>query len=105
MTGFMMPGVAPRQKSSPKSSPITSRALPAIKSVQELMQLKFTGRGGTDITTVIEWANQNKPQLLMVFTDGFFRFPGIRTKVPTTWLIHNNPTFAAPFGKVVHYEI
>ena len=76
-----------------------------VKSVQELMQLKFTGRGGTAITPVIEWANQNKPQLLMVFTDGFFRFPGIQTKVPTTWLIHNNPTFAAPFGKVVHYEI
>lgn len=76
-----------------------------VKNVQELMKLSFTGRGGTDITPVIEWANQNKPQLLMVFTDGFFRSPGIQTKVPTAWLIHNNPNFAAPFGKVIHYEI
>jgi len=76
-----------------------------IKNLQELMQLTFTGRGGTDITPVLEWANKNKPQLLLVFSDGEFRFPDITTKVNTLWVIHNSPEFIAPFGKIIHYHV
>lgn len=76
-----------------------------IHSVQELMRVKFTGRGGTEINPVLEWANENKPQALLVFTDGGFHFRGLETKVHTTWLIHNNPTWQAPFGKTIHWEI
>lgn len=76
-----------------------------IKSVRELSKVRFVGRGGTRIGPVIEWANENKPQLLLTFTDGAFRFFGEKTKSPTIWLINNNPDFEAPYGKVIHYEI
>lgn len=76
-----------------------------ISNIKDLMGVKFSGRGGTAIGPVIDWANKNKPQLLMVFSDGEFHFHDHRTKVDTLWLIHNRPKFKAPFGKVIHYSI
>ena len=76
-----------------------------IRHMQDLMQVNFTGRGGTSIGPVLEWATENKPQLLMVFTDGGFYFPDVSTKRDTVWLIHGNPGWTAPFGKVIHYEV
>ena len=83
----------------------------AIHSIEELQNLHdlskvtFTGRGGTYINPVLDWANENNPAILLVFTDGGFYFDETRTKVNTTWLIHNNPGFVAPFGRIISYEI
>lgn len=77
-----------------------------INSLAEFRHIEFHGRGGTCIEPVLEWANENKPQLLMIFTDGYFNWPAeLTTKVPVIWLIYNNPEFTAPYGKVIHYEI
>lgn len=80
------------------------KSVETIRSVTDLMKVTFTGRGGTLIEPIIQWANEHKPQLMLVFTDGGFRFYGHTTKVPLTWLIHNNPGFTAPYGRVIHYE-
>jgi len=81
------------------------RSVDNIKSIRELSQVKFTGRGGTLIGPVLKWANENKPKVLLIFSDGGFRFyAGDETKTPTIWLINNRPVFTAPFGKVIHYE-
>lgn len=83
----------------------------SIKSIDKvpdfgaLSKVKFTGRGSTDIVPVLQWVNENKPQLLLVFTDGEFNFYGHDTKVQTLWLIHENPNFQTSFGKVIHYEL
>lgn len=76
-----------------------------IKSVKELLGITFTGRGGTLISPVLEWANKTRPQLLLVFSDGEFRIPDIKAKSETVWVIHNNPSWKAPFGKTIHYII
>lgn len=80
-----------------------------VKSISGLLACKFTGRGGTMVQEVMEWAEKNQPQLLIVFTDGGFRHPHQTYSKPaqknTLWLIHNNPNFTAPFGKKMHYEI
>ena len=81
------------------------KSVTKIRNTNELMACRFTGRGGTAITPVLEWANENKPQLLLVFSDGEFRFYGTDTKVQTLWIIHNDPSFKAPFGRVIHYSI
>lgn len=81
------------------------RATDEIKSIQELMKVRFTGRGGTYINPVLKWVNANKPQLLLVFSDGGFYFYTETTKVPTIWLIHDNEQFNAPFGKTIHYTM
>ena len=81
------------------------KAVDQLHSFDELSKVHFVGRGGTQIHEVIEWANTHKPQLLMVFSDGDFRFPQLQAKSKTLWFIHNNPGFVPPFGKVINYEI
>lgn len=76
-----------------------------IHSTQELRQVKFHGRGGTRIEPVLAWAKDNKPQLLLIFSDGCFRTSYENPGIPVVWLIHNNPRFTAPFGKVIHYTM
>ena len=76
-----------------------------IKNVRDLMNVNFHGRGGTRIEPVMEWAKENKPKLLLVFTDGEFYFHNTDYKTNTVFLIHNNPIFKSPYGKVIHYEI
>lgn len=83
------------------------RSVDEVRSTMELMKVKFTGRGGTRIEPVLEWATEHKPQALLIFSDGFFRIwtdqpdPGM----PVVWLIHDNDQFQAPFGKVIQYEM
>ena len=77
-----------------------------VKNVNELLKLKFTGRGGTDVHPVLEWAEEKKPQLLMIFSDGEFHMPTEKPKnSEVLWLIHNNKAFAGLFGKTIHYTI
>lgn len=76
-----------------------------IRNLQDLMNVEFTGRGGTRIKPVFDWATENKPELLIIFTDGEFDFFNLDSKTDTLWLIHDNKGFKAPFGKVIHYEI
>ena len=81
------------------------KAVDKIQHLQDLYKVKFTGRGGTRIESVIEYINQNKSQVLLVFTDGDFHIPSITTKTDLVWLINNNHRFTYPQGKVIHYEI
>lgn len=81
------------------------KSVDVVKNIRELKDITFTGRGGTRIDPVIAWVNENKVQLLLIFTDGYFRSPKTTTKVKTIWLIHENPKFTAPFGRVIHYDI
>jgi predicted metal-dependent peptidase len=85
-----------------------------INKIQDITQdtdilrdLKFHGRGGTDIHPVFKWAKKEKPEVLIIFTDGGFRMPD-ETHFPECniiWLIHNYPDFTAPKGEVIHYEL
>lgn len=79
-----------------------------LKSVSELARCQFTGRGGTRVNEVLEWADKHKPQCLLMFTDGGFHYSGTPSKHiqnNTFWIIHNNPHFTAPFGRTVYYQI
>lgn len=76
-----------------------------VRNIMELSRIKFAGRGGTNVNPVIEWAIINKPKVLLIFTDGGFRFPYEKPKCDVVWLIHNNPAWTAPYGKVIHYEV
>jgi len=85
-----------------------------IGMVQEISEnapiqdLKFHGRGGTEIQPVLAWAKENTPAIMIVFTDGeFFHNPTKEEdpEVPVIWLVHNNPSFTCQFGEVIHYEL
>ncbi|MCD1628495.1 DUF2201 family putative metallopeptidase [Marinobacter shengliensis] len=76
-----------------------------IRTEQELMRINFRGRGGTTIDPVMEWGQKHQPDVLVVFTDGYFRPASFDPGVPVIWIIHDNPKWTAPFGKVIHYNI
>ena len=81
------------------------KSVDSVGSIQELMRVKFTGRGGTEIGPVLDWAAVNKPQLILVFSDGEFDMPDVYTRLNFLWIIHNDPQWTAPFGKVIHYTL
>jgi Schitoviridae HNH endonuclease len=70
----------------------------------DLERVEFVGRGGTRIGPVIEWAAANKPNVMLIFTDGFFRHVEENPKVPIIWVIHSNKGFTAHYGKTIEYE-
>lgn len=77
-----------------------------VRSANDLMKVRFTGRGGTYIYPVLDWADDNKPQLLLIFTDGEFGLDKkTKSKTEILWLIHSNPSFVAPTGKTIHYNM
>ena len=76
-----------------------------VRSVADLKRINFKGRGGTMIDPVMEWGKDNKPDVLVVFTDGGFRPASFDPGIPVIWVIHNNPKWTAKFGKVIHYDI
>lgn len=81
------------------------RSVDEIKNIRDLMNVHFVGRGGTRIEPVMNWAKENKPKLLLIFTDGEFNFYETDYRTNTVFLIHNNQGFKSPYGKVIHYDI
>lgn len=81
------------------------KSITRIKNVKALMATEFTGRGGTIIHPVIAWIKEHKPKLTLIFSDGGFYKSSDDPGVPVIWLIHNNPTWTAPYGKVIHYTM
>ena len=78
-----------------------------IESVEQLLSFKFKGGGGTDLTEVCNWTNEHRPDVLIVFTDGYFHTEHLTDpKLPIIWAIHSNQTdWEAPFGQKVTYPI
>lgn len=81
----------------------TLKPVETIKSLNEFNQVEFHGGGGTNIYEPLEWAKENNPSFLVVFTDGFFEMIDLKLKCPVIWLIFDNPNFEAPYGKVINY--
>lgn len=68
-------------------------------------ELKFTGRGGTRLEPVMKWIEANKPEVMLIFTDGEFSIPQ-KPKGTTAiiWIINDDPDWECDYGKVIHYE-
>ena len=67
----------------------------------EELNMQFIGSGGTDIAPVMTDIIKRKPQISIIFTDGYFYN---NYDIPTTdilWGIYNNKKFKAPCGKMV----
>lgn len=79
-----------------------------IQTVRDLANVQFSGRGGTNVEPVLTWAQENKPKLLVIFTDGCFRTPDRYAwpdkNTDTLWVIYDNPNWKPPFGNLIHYH-
>lgn len=73
-----------------------------ITGLHQFDDLSFAGSGGTRIHEVIHWAIDNRPDFLIMLTDGEFPIPEEEPPVPVLWVIYDNPNFTAPYGEVAH---
>lgn len=80
------------------------RAVDCLRTVADMEKVVFTGRGGTDVNELTTWANENKPDVLVIFSDGYFPRPHVTTQVPTIWIIHTATSFNAPYGKTIYFK-
>lgn len=80
------------------------KSVDMINSLNDLKKVKFTGHGGTNLNALFQWAQEHKPHILIIFTDGKFRMPEQKLSMPVFWVIHSNANFTAPQGKVIHYN-
>jgi len=80
------------------------RSVDPVTSAADLKDMHFHRYGGTNIEPVMDWAMENKPNLLLVFTDGEFNNNAPDPGVPVIWIINGNASFTAPYGKVIHFD-
>lgn len=80
------------------------KSVDVVKSLRELMKVKFAGRGGTHIGCILDHIEKTKPALAMVFTDGGFGWPRDKFKQRILWLINDNPGWQPLFGRAIHFN-
>lgn len=78
-----------------------------IKTIQDLANVELRGRGGTCIEPVMEWARDNKPTALCVFTDGEYSHPTFNPGCPIMWMIHgySKDMFECDFGTIIRFDV
>ena len=83
-----------------------------ITAIQDITQntrvedIAYTGGGGTDLTELMQWVEENQPPVILIFTDGYFRIPvKPKTNTDIIWIIHDNLQFDTPYGRVIHYKL
>lgn len=68
-------------------------------------KLNIVGGGGTSLYPVVELIEKNQPELILFFTDGYFRMPDLKkVRGDIYWIIANNRRFKAPKGYVIHID-
>lgn len=75
-----------------------------VKKLTDIQSVEFHGRGGTYIDPLMQWAVDNNPACLIVFTDGYYTPPTIKPKCPVIWVVYDNERFKPPFGKHITYN-
>lgn len=78
-----------------------------ITKLSNLKRIEMIGRGGTRIQPVIERIQHDKPELALIFTDGYFRIPGDIQLKHTVWYINDRDGFKMPkqLGVTINYNV
>ena len=69
-----------------------------------LHEIRQTISGGTEIAPVIERIEEEKPEVAIIFTDGYFHPVNFSGATDIIWVIVGNPGFTTDYGHVIHYE-
>lgn len=68
----------------------------------DISSLNFRGSGGTDVFPVFEHFRDSDIEILVIFTDMYFKYPTEIPPYPVVWIAVNNPNSTAPFGSIIH---
>jgi len=68
--------------------------------------VELFGGGGTEPEPCIQAIREDSPEIAVIFTDGDFYMPDLSNLyTDLVWIIVNNPSFTAPYGTVIHFEV
>ena len=82
----------------------------AFSDVEELMDIKPVGSGGTDFSSIFKYLDkylsEEPPSYIVIITDGYDVFPKEERAqgIPVLWLI-NNDKITPPWGKVARIKL
>lgn len=74
-----------------------------------ITKVKMKGGGGTEVKGVLESIIKEKPEISIIFTDGYFsdRTELMKKASQSTklfWLIYSNEEWTCPHGRVIHFD-
>ena len=69
-----------------------------------VLDIEYRGGGGTSIHPVVDWIDENKPEVALVFTDGYYSSPQKNLSEDVIWVVYDNPNFSCEFGEVILYD-
>jgi len=72
---------------------------------QDILDLTFTGGGGTSCYPVMEYCKDNPTTALIYFTDLYLREYDKPVDFPVLWIVYNNPNATTNIGEITHYKI
>ena len=70
-----------------------------------ILDLKFTGGGGTSCKPVFKYIKDNPTTALIYFTDLYMTKWTTEVDFPILWIVYNNPKATAPIGEITYYDI
>lgn len=81
-------------------------SIDVLDEYQDMSSVEFKETGGTNVYPVLERAIENPPQVMVIFTDGYFTpfDKPEQINFPVIWVIYDNNNFSCEFGQVVEYE-
>jgi len=75
----------------------------AVDKHDNILDLKFTGGGGTSFDPVIKYCDAHQPQLLIYFTDLYAEELNEETSYPIMWIC-NSEHEPAPYGETIYIK-
>jgi len=77
-----------------------------VNEGQDIMELQFSGGGGTSCFPVIDFCEKNKTTALVYFTDLYMPEYPHPIDFPLLWIVYNNPNRTkVNIGEITHYDI
>lgn len=82
------------------------QSVDSIKSIKDLLSVEFKGNGGTNPSVALNHFIDSDSKGLIIITDGYFMTLDLPAPAhPVIWIVFNNKSFTAPFGKVTHITL
>lgn len=77
-----------------------------VTSSDDILELEFTGGGGTKCAPVIEYCEKHQTTALVYFTDLYMSEYPHPITFPLLWIVYNNPNRTkVNIGEITHYDI
>jgi len=77
-----------------------------VTDSDDILELEFTGGGGTKCAPVIEFCEKQHTTALVYFTDLYMREYPHPIDFPLLWIVYNNPNRTkVNIGEITHYDI